>query len=112
MQILNPSSQNNKMQIGIPLLCSKTQTHPFQSYESSDSDTILESYQATQIVPHAGPQIPIQILSEKYSKHVDAIAYIDTGSHNTIMNPKILPSKGLEILCSLLQCSRWTNIHY
>ncbi|KAK2663732.1 hypothetical protein Ddye_002306 [Dipteronia dyeriana] len=62
-------------------------------FESSDTDVILESYQATQIVPHVGPQVPIQILLEKFSKHVDVIAYIDTDSHNTMMNLKILPSK-------------------
>ncbi|KAK2642266.1 hypothetical protein Ddye_024029 [Dipteronia dyeriana] len=68
---------------------------------SSDTNTILESYQAFHIKPQSGPYVPERILSEKYYKLVDAIAYIDTGSHNTMMNPKILPPDSWK-----------TNVHY
>ncbi|KAK0598403.1 hypothetical protein LWI29_034324 [Acer saccharum] len=61
------------------------------SNSSSLSCFVHESYQASQISTHFGPQAPIQILPNKYSKPVDAIAYFDTGSHTTMINPKILP---------------------
>ena len=61
------------------------------SSTSSVSTTILPSYQASSVDTQPGPQVAIQILPDKYSKPIDAIAYIDTGSHNTMMNPKILP---------------------
>ncbi|KAK3210829.1 hypothetical protein Dsin_015535 [Dipteronia sinensis] len=48
------------------------------------------SYQAVSTESPSGPQVPIQILLEKFSKPIDAIAYFDTGSHNTMMNPNIL----------------------
>ncbi|KAK3193411.1 hypothetical protein Dsin_024721 [Dipteronia sinensis] len=38
----------------------------------------------------SGPQVPIQILLEKFSKPIDVIAYFDTGSHTTMMNPNTL----------------------
>ncbi|KAK2662350.1 hypothetical protein Ddye_000924, partial [Dipteronia dyeriana] len=66
-------------------------------FASSDMDFILESYQATQTNSQQGPQVPIQIPSEKYSKPVKAIVYIDTGSHNTVMNPIILLSKAWKV---------------
>ncbi|KAK2645715.1 hypothetical protein Ddye_020910 [Dipteronia dyeriana] len=62
-------------------------------FDSSNTDTVLESYQAPRTEPQSGPQVPIQILSEKYSKLVNAIVYFDTDSHNTMMNPKLLPAK-------------------
>ncbi|KAK0598266.1 hypothetical protein LWI29_033129 [Acer saccharum] len=58
---------------------------------SSLSCFVHESYQASQISTHFGPQAPVQILPDKYSKPVDVIAYFDIGSHTTMMNPKILP---------------------
>ncbi|KAK0575485.1 hypothetical protein LWI29_001340 [Acer saccharum] len=64
------------------------------SSECSDSSfpsSVHESYRATQISPHPSPQAPVQILPDKYAKPIDAIAYFDTGSHITMMNPKILP---------------------
>ncbi|KAK2651834.1 hypothetical protein Ddye_011690 [Dipteronia dyeriana] len=61
--------------------------------DSSNTDIVTKSYQAFQLKPLSGPHVPIQIHSEKYSKPVDSTAYIDTGSHNTMMNPKILPPK-------------------
>ncbi|KAK0574874.1 hypothetical protein LWI29_030333 [Acer saccharum] len=60
---------------------------------SSDYSSIPESYQATQFIPHSSPQAPVRILPNKYSKPVDVIAYFDTGSHTTMMNPKVLPPK-------------------
>ncbi|KAK0574000.1 hypothetical protein LWI29_016782 [Acer saccharum] len=45
---------------------------------SSDYNSIPESYQATQLISHAGPQAPVRILPDKYSKPVDVIAYFDT----------------------------------
>ncbi|KAK0590074.1 hypothetical protein LWI29_022372 [Acer saccharum] len=61
------------------------------SDSSSLSCFVHESYQASQISTHFGPQTPVQILPDKYSKPVDVIAYFDTGFHTTMMNPKILP---------------------
>ncbi|KAK0589921.1 hypothetical protein LWI29_020251 [Acer saccharum] len=58
---------------------------------SSDYSSIPESYQATQLISHLGPQAPVWILLDKYSKPVDVIAYFDTGSHTTMMSPKVLP---------------------
>ncbi|KAK3200664.1 hypothetical protein Dsin_024079 [Dipteronia sinensis] len=42
------------------------------------------------------PQVSIQILLKKFSKHIDAIAYFDTDCHNTMMNPNILPPATLK----------------
>ncbi|KAI9169507.1 hypothetical protein LWI28_013325 [Acer negundo] len=56
----------------------------------SDSD-VLDSYQAIQVDSSSGPHVPIQILPERFSKPIDAIAYIDIGSHTIMMNPKVLP---------------------
>ncbi|KAK0579615.1 hypothetical protein LWI29_028682 [Acer saccharum] len=58
---------------------------------SSNYSSVPESYQATPIVSHFGPQAPVQIRPDNYSKPVDVIAYFDTGSHNTMMNPTVLP---------------------
>ncbi|KAK3222090.1 hypothetical protein Dsin_009115 [Dipteronia sinensis] len=55
------------------------------------SDFVYSSYQATATDSTPGPQVSIQIMLEKFSKPIEAIAYFDTGSHNTMMNPKILP---------------------
>ncbi|KAI9174389.1 hypothetical protein LWI28_016595 [Acer negundo] len=52
----------------------------------------LVSLQATHSDAQPGPQVPIQILPDKYANPVDVIAYIDTGSITTMMNPKVLPS--------------------
>ncbi|KAK2645668.1 hypothetical protein Ddye_020863 [Dipteronia dyeriana] len=59
--------------------------------DSTDTDTITQFYQSFQLKPLSGPHVSIQILLEKYSKPIDVIVYIDTGSHNTVINPKILP---------------------
>ncbi|KAK0575573.1 hypothetical protein LWI29_003003 [Acer saccharum] len=48
-------------------------------YSSSfDYSYIPESYQATPLVSHFGPQAPVRIRPDKYSKPVDVIAYFDT----------------------------------
>ncbi|KAI9194520.1 hypothetical protein LWI28_006756 [Acer negundo] len=70
--------------------------HDSDSASSSDTlefsnSFILDSYQAIRVDSSSGPHVSIQILSEKFSKPVDAIAYIDTGSHTTMMNPNVLP---------------------
>ena len=58
---------------------------------SSDDETVHDSYQVALVTSFSGPQILIHILPDKYSRPIEAIAYFDTGSHNTMMNPKILP---------------------
>ncbi|KAK0578173.1 hypothetical protein LWI29_006260 [Acer saccharum] len=58
---------------------------------SSDYSSVPESYQANPLVSHFGPQAPVWIGPDKYSKPVDVIAYFDTGSHNTMMTPTVLP---------------------
>ncbi|KAK2647794.1 hypothetical protein Ddye_015283 [Dipteronia dyeriana] len=58
----------------------------------SGPDLPSEVYQATSDV-NLGPQVQVQIMVEKYSKPVSAIAYFDTGAHSTMMNPKVLPPK-------------------
>ncbi|KAK3204837.1 hypothetical protein Dsin_018883 [Dipteronia sinensis] len=69
-----------------------------QYSDSSDEDSTgynssptYSSYQAVSTEFASGPQVPIQILLEKFSKPIDVIAYFDTGSHTTMMNPNILP---------------------
>ncbi|KAI9169575.1 hypothetical protein LWI28_014289 [Acer negundo] len=64
----------------------------------SETDSLPVSYKATpvflQTTPSDAqpePQVPIQILPDKYANPIDVIAYIDTGSITTMMNPKILP---------------------
>ncbi|KAK2645494.1 hypothetical protein Ddye_020689 [Dipteronia dyeriana] len=65
------------------------------SSESSDySEPGLPSkaYQATSGSNLSlGPQVQVQILVEKYSRPISAIAYFDTGVHSTMMNPRVLP---------------------
>ncbi|KAK0572645.1 hypothetical protein LWI29_034803 [Acer saccharum] len=58
---------------------------------SSDYSSVPESYQAIPLVPQFGPHAPVRIRPDKYSNPVDVIAYFDIGSHNTMMNPTILP---------------------
>ncbi|KAK0585709.1 hypothetical protein LWI29_032859 [Acer saccharum] len=60
---------------------------------SSDYSSVPESYQAIPLVPQFGPHAPVRIRPDKYSNPVDVIAYFDTGSQNTMMNPTILPPK-------------------
>ncbi|KAK0584296.1 hypothetical protein LWI29_010710 [Acer saccharum] len=62
-----------------------------ESSGSSDYSSVPEAYQAIPLVPQFGPHAPVRIRPDKYSKPVDVIAYLDTGSHNTMMNPTILP---------------------
>ncbi|KAK1549814.1 hypothetical protein Q3G72_008377 [Acer saccharum] len=62
-----------------------------ESSGSSDYSSVPESYQAIPLVPQFGPHAPVWIRPDKYSNLVDVIAYLDTGSHNTMMNPTILP---------------------
>ncbi|KAK2659173.1 hypothetical protein Ddye_005706, partial [Dipteronia dyeriana] len=58
----------------------------------SESDLPSEAYQVM-----SGndlslcPQIQVQILAEKYSKHIPVIAYFNIGAHSTMMNPRVLP---------------------
>ncbi|KAK5842483.1 hypothetical protein PVK06_004847 [Gossypium arboreum] len=37
------------------------------------------------------PHIPVKIYLNKYSKPITVIAFIDTGTANTIINPDVLP---------------------
>ncbi|KAK0608919.1 hypothetical protein LWI29_037991 [Acer saccharum] len=60
-------------------------------FGSSNYSSIPESYQATQFISQPGPQAPVRILPDKYSKPVDVIAYFNTSSHTTMKNPKVLP---------------------
>ncbi|KAK2652324.1 hypothetical protein Ddye_012180 [Dipteronia dyeriana] len=63
-----------------------------ESSKYSDPDFPSEAYQAAdKETLSTCPQIPVQVLSEKYSKPVSSIAYFDTGTHTTMMNPKVLP---------------------
>ncbi|KAK0590062.1 hypothetical protein LWI29_022263 [Acer saccharum] len=62
-----------------------------ESSGSSDYSSVPEAYQAIPLVPQFGPHAPVWIRPDKYSNPVDVIAYLDTGSHNTMMNPTILP---------------------
>ncbi|KAK2645919.1 hypothetical protein Ddye_021114 [Dipteronia dyeriana] len=65
----------------------------YSSSETSDysgPDLPSEAYQATSN-NNLGPQIQVQILAEKYSKPVPAIAHFDTGAHSIMMNPRVLP---------------------
>ncbi|KAK0574989.1 hypothetical protein LWI29_032165 [Acer saccharum] len=62
-----------------------------ESSGSSDYSSVPEAYQAIPLVPQFGPHAPVRIRPDKYSSPVDVIAYLDTGSHNTMMNPTILP---------------------
>ncbi|KAK2660157.1 hypothetical protein Ddye_006690 [Dipteronia dyeriana] len=63
-----------------------------RTLETSDHDFPSEAYQvADKDNLSTSPQIPVQVLSEKYSKHVYVIAYFDTGAHTTMKNPKVLP---------------------
>ncbi|KAK3221318.1 hypothetical protein Dsin_008343 [Dipteronia sinensis] len=58
--------------------CKPKKKHHFRPFKSrSDSSSCL--------------QVPIQILLTKFSKPIEVIAYFDTGSHTTMMNPNILP---------------------
>ncbi|KAK2658293.1 hypothetical protein Ddye_004826 [Dipteronia dyeriana] len=65
------------------------------SSESSyflESDLPSEAYQVTNGSNLSiGPQIQVQILVEKYSKPISTITYFDTGTHSTMMNPRVLP---------------------
>ncbi|KAK3177356.1 hypothetical protein Dsin_032935 [Dipteronia sinensis] len=58
-------------------------------YDSSDQEIsqTYSSYQAVSTESSLGPQVPIQILSDKYAKPVDVIAYFNTVSHTTMINP-------------------------
>ncbi|KAK1582477.1 hypothetical protein Q3G72_015436 [Acer saccharum] len=58
---------------------------------SSDYSSVPESYQATHLIPQFGPQALVRIRPNKYFNPVDVIAYFDIGSHNTMMNPTVLP---------------------
>ncbi|KAK3204836.1 hypothetical protein Dsin_018882 [Dipteronia sinensis] len=79
--------------------CKPKKKHHFLPFKSrSDEDSTdynfspaYSSYQAVSTESTSGPQVPIQILLEKFSKPIDVIAYFDTGSHTTMMNPNILP---------------------
>ncbi|KAK2642488.1 hypothetical protein Ddye_024251, partial [Dipteronia dyeriana] len=61
-----------------------------ETSDYSEPDLPSEAYQATSD-NNLRPQIQVQILAEKYSKLVPAIAYFDTGAHSTMMNPRVLP---------------------
>ncbi|KAK3230311.1 hypothetical protein Dsin_002192 [Dipteronia sinensis] len=74
--------------------------HYSDSSDSSDDNSTGSStgsvYNSYQVASHDSPtepQVSIQLLLEKFSNPIDAIAYFDTGSHNTMMNPNILPPK-------------------
>ncbi|KAK2637674.1 hypothetical protein Ddye_025469 [Dipteronia dyeriana] len=59
-----------------------------ESSDYSELDFPSEAYQVTSGNSlYLGPQIQVQILAEKYSKPISAIAYFDTGAHSTMMNP-------------------------
>ncbi|KAK3183218.1 hypothetical protein Dsin_030504 [Dipteronia sinensis] len=68
-------------------------TFVLQYSDSSDTDSAdygSSSYQTVSTDSASGPQVPIQILLTKFSIPIDVIAYVDTGSHTTMMNPNIL----------------------
>ncbi|KAK3198399.1 hypothetical protein Dsin_021814 [Dipteronia sinensis] len=62
-----------------------------EDFADYGSSSVYSSYQAVSTESSSWPQVPFQILLEKFSKSIDVIAYFDTSSHTTMMNPNILP---------------------
>ena len=76
------------------------QDETYYSVESdsrSDASPALRAKQvsatpilSTQVIP--SPSVDIHLLTSKYAAPVKVIAYMDTGAHRTMVNPKVLPS--------------------
>ena len=68
-----------------------------ESDSSSDDSPALKVEQvsatsvlSTQVIP--SPNVNIHLLTSKYAAPIKVIAYMDTGAHRTMVNPKVLPS--------------------
>ncbi|KAG8493395.1 hypothetical protein CXB51_010802 [Gossypium anomalum] len=68
----------------------------YDSDESQHSDYgeifMFQAQAQAQIGPPVlAPNIPVKVYTDKYSKPITVIAFVDTGSAESIMNPDILP---------------------
>ncbi|KAK2665064.1 hypothetical protein Ddye_003638 [Dipteronia dyeriana] len=62
-----------------------------QIVDDIPSDADIESILSERDDVNLHTTFMVQILVEKYSKPISAIAYFDTGTHSTMMNPRVLP---------------------
>ena len=68
-----------------------------ESDSDSDDSPALRAEQVSttpvlsaQVIP--SPSVDIHLLASKYAAPIKVIAYMDTGAHKTMVNPKVLPS--------------------